>query len=300
MNLAIIIVSWNTRDLLRACLRSLLVDAGIDAHIIVVDSASSDGSPEMVRTEFPIVELIACQDNIGYVKGNNLAMRRLSGSATMDDRRWTTDQAIVHRPSSIVHPRYLWLLNPDTLVQPGAIKALLDFMETHPKCGLCGPQLRNPDGSLQHGAFALPGLLQLWIDVVPRLQARFRNTKWDGRYATEQYASGQPFQIGAPLGAAMLARTSAVQDIGLLDDGFEMYSEELDWAARMHEADWEVWCVPSAIVTHYGGASSSQASTRAERLKWQSRQRYYRKHYSPIKRWLALQSVPSQFRSSSS
>ena len=296
MNLAIIIVSWNTCDLLRACLRSLLADAGIDAHVIVVDSASSDGSPEMVRTEFPIVELIACQDNIGYVKGNNLAMRRLLET---EDGRRRTDETVFRLPSS-VSPKFLWLLNPDTVVQPGAIKALLDFMEAHPKCGLCGPQLRNPDGSLQHGAFALPGLLQLWIDVVPRLQARFRNTHWDGRYASEQYASDQPFQIGAPLGAAMFARTSAVQDIGLLDEGFEMYSEELDWAARMHEADWEVWCVPSAIVTHYGGASSSQASARAERLKWQSRQRYYRKHYSPLKRWLALQSVPSQFRSSSS
>lgn len=296
MNLAIIIVSWNTRDLLRACLRSLLADAGIGAHIIVVDSASTDGSPEMVRTEFPIVELIACPDNIGYVKGNNLAMRQLLKT---EDGRRRTDKT-VFRVSSSVAPPYLWLLNPDTIVQPGATKTLFDFMEAHPKCGLCGPQLQNPDGSLQHGAFALPGLLQLWIDVVPRLQARFRNTHWDGRYATEQYASHQPFQIGSPLGAAMLARTSAVQSIGLLDEGFEMYSEELDWAARMHKADWDVWCVPSAIVTHYGGASTSQASARAERLKWQSRQRYYRKHYSPIKRWLALQSVPAQFRSSPS
>jgi GT2 family glycosyltransferase len=169
-------------------------------------------------------------------------------------------------------------------------------MQTHPRCGLCGPQLRNPDGSLQHGAFELPGLIQLAIDVVPRLQARFRNTKLDGRYAANLYAANHPFKIGSPLGAAMFARAEAVAQVGLLDEGFEMYCEELDWAARMHAANWEVWCVPKAVVTHIGGASSSQASERAERLKWRSRQRYYAKHYSPLKRWLALRLVPAPFR----
>ncbi len=94
----------------------------------------------------------------------------------------------------------------------------------------------------------------------------------------------------------MFARAEAIGEIGLLDEGYEMYSEELDSAARMHAAGWEVWCVPEAAVTHNGGASSAQASERTERLKWQSRQRYYAKHYSPLKRWLAMQMMPARFR----
>lgn len=273
--LSVIIVSWNVRELLRGCLRSLLAEAIPARDVIVVDSASSDGSADMLRAEFPDVTLIASPGNIGYVKGNNLALAQLLRATPA--------------------PEFLWLLNPDTIVQPGAVRTLLAFMQAHPRCGLLGPQLRNPDGSLQHGAFALPGLTQLAIDVVPRLQARFRNTSLDGRYPAASYA-GEPFRIGTPLGAAMLARTQAVREIGLLDDGFEMYSEEIDWAHRMHRAGWEVWCEPRAIVTHFGGASSSQASERAERLKWRSRQRYFRKHYNPLKRWLAQRLVPGPFR----
>lgn len=279
-SLAVIIVSWNVRELLRGCLVSLradLADAAIGAHVVVVDSASSDGTPAMVRADFPDVELIACPDNIGYVKGNNLALR-----------------AILAGAAPIGKPDAAWLLNPDTIVHPGATRALLGFMGAHPRCGLCGPKLLNADGSLQHGAFALPGLTQLALETQRPLW-RFRNSRLDGRYAPERF-DGPPFRIGHPLGAAMLARAEAIEQVGLLDEGFEMYSEEVDWAARMHEAGWEVWCVPHAIVTHIGGASSGQASERAERAKWASRQRYYAKHYSPLKRWLALRLVPTAYR----
>ncbi len=289
--LSVIIVSWNVRDLLRGCLRSLIDDVtrnAIDAHITVIDSASSDGSPDMVRAEFPEVNLIASPENIGYVKGNNLALQGM-GNGT-----WGIGSG-GYSPFPVLNSQFVWLLNPDTVVHSGATQSLLDFMQTHPRCGLCGPKLLNPDGSLQHGAFALPGLTQLAIDVVPRLQARFRNTTLDGRYPPAHY-DGPPFPIGTPLGAAMFARAEAIHQVGLLDEGYEMYSEEIDWAARMHKAGWEVWCVPQAVVTHYGGASSSQASARVERLKWQSRQRYFAKHYSPLKRWLALRLVPGQFR----
>lgn len=283
--LAVIIVSWNVRELLRACLASLIADlsaSGVPSRIVVVDSASTDDTPAMVRAEFPSVELIACDENIGYVKGNNLALERLE----IGD--WRLNQ------SPISNLQFAWLLNPDTVVHPGAAKALLDFMRAHPRCGLCGPKLLNSDGSLQHGAFALPGLVQLALETQPILW-RFRNTRLDGRYDAAQY-DGPPFRIGHPLGAAMFARVEAIRQVGLLDEGFEMYAEEVDWAMRMRNAGWEIWCVPQAVVTHYGGASSSQANERAERLKWRSRQRYYRKHYAPLKRWLATQLVPAQYR----
>lgn len=274
--LAVVIVSWNVRDLLRKCLTSLLQDAQrseTDMHVIVVDSASQDGSAGMVHTEFPSVELIACQENIGFVQGNNLALKRLG----IDGRQ------------------YIWLLNPDTEIRPGTIQTLTQFMQQHPRCGLCGPKLLNPDGTLQHGAFAFPGLVQLALEMQPRLW-RFRGSRLDGRYSPEQYARGIPFRIGHPLGAAMFVRAEAVRQVGPLDTGFEMYAEEVDWAMRMKRAGWERWCVPGATVVHYGGASSGQVSERAERIKWRSRQRYYAKYYSPLKRWLAMQLMPKVYR----
>jgi N-acetylglucosaminyl-diphospho-decaprenol L-rhamnosyltransferase len=274
-DLAIVIVSWNVRDLLRACLRSCLDDltrSGLQGRILVVDSASTDGTPVMVRAEFGAVELIASESNIGFVKGNNLALRRLG----FGEQGGAADR-----------PRFVWLLNPDTRVHPGAIRSLVNFMEATPRCGLCGPKLENPDGSLQMGAFAFPGLAQLLIETQPRL-ARFRDTRLDGRYPRAWFGRPTPFRIGSPLGAAMLARAEAIEQVGLLDEGFEMYCEEIDWAMRMRQAGWERWCVPSAVVTHYGGASSGQASARTEAIKWRSRRRYYAKHYGAIRRAIAL------------
>ena len=279
--LAVVIVSWNVRALLQCCLASLLREAPIDTTVIVVDSASSDGTPDMVRADFPVVHLIACAENIGYVRGNNLG---LPDEALAGDQGQTL-------PANRRSQRFVWLLNPDTEVLPGAVSTLLDFMRAHPRCGLCGPKLINPDGSLQHGAFEFPGLTQLLLETQPALW-RFRGSRLDGRYAARQYEAGKPFPIGHPLGAAMLARAEAIAQVGPLDPGFEMYSEEVDWAMRMKRAGWERWCVPAAVVKHYGGASSGQVSERAERIKWRSRLRYYQKHYSPLKRWLATRLTP--------
>jgi N-acetylglucosaminyl-diphospho-decaprenol L-rhamnosyltransferase len=294
----VVIVSWNVRELLRKCLASLSVDvarAGVEARVIVVDSASSDGTPDVVRPEFPAVEWITCDDNVGYVQGNNLGLGQLG----FDDGRQTTDDgsgSSVVAPTALAgRPSFVWLLNPDTEVCSGATPTLLDFMRAHPHCGLCGPKLLNPDGTPQQGAFAFPGLVQLALETQPLLW-RFRGTRLDGRYAPEQFEAGAPFRIGHPLGAAMFARREAVEQVGLLDPGYEMYAEEVDWAMRMRRAGWERWCVPAAQVVHYGGASSGQASERAERVKWRSRQHYYLKHYSPFKRWLAMRMVPAPFR----
>jgi len=282
MTLAVVIVSWNVRDLLRKCLTALLADierAGVVARVVVVDSASADQSAQMAQNEFASVETLACAENIGFVGGNNLAMQHLG----------LLGAGAKHASG------YTWLLNPDTEVQPGALKSLLDFMELHPRCGLCGPRLLNADGSLQHGAFRFPGLIQLALET-QRMLWRFRGTWLDGRYTPEAYTAGKPFRIGHPLGAAMLARNAAIKQVGGLDAAYEMYSEEVDWAMRMQKAGWERWCVPGATVVHYGGASSGQASERAERIKWRSRRYYYVQHYSALQRWFAFRMIPAQYR----
>ena len=150
-DLGIIIVSWNVRDLLAACLRSLFADldlSGLKAQVWVVDNASTDGTPEMVAETFPAIHLIACDENLGFAAGNNLALREISN---------------LQSPIS----RYVWLLNPDTEVQPGATAALVDFMERTPQAAVAGAKLLYADGSLQQSAFRFPGLVQLVFEFFP-------------------------------------------------------------------------------------------------------------------------------------
>jgi GT2 family glycosyltransferase len=144
-DLAIVIVSWNVRDLLAACLRSLFADlerSDLQAEVWVVDNASADGSPEMVAETFPSVRLVASQANLGFVRGNNHALRQINAQTP--------------KP-----PNCIWLLNPDTEVLPGATAALLAALEADPQAGMVGPKLLYPGGSLQHSAFHFPGLVQL-------------------------------------------------------------------------------------------------------------------------------------------
>lgn len=263
VKLAIVIVSWNVRDMLDACLTSLrqtMDTAGIEASVWVVDNASTDGSPALVCQRYPWVRLLAQTSNLGYVRANNLVMRQLSDAT-----------------------EYIWLLNPDTLVNADALVALLAFLKSHPRAGLIGPKLLNADGSLQESAFRFPGLTQALyaLNLMPR---RFYYTGLNGRYPPALYAGTEPFPIDHPLGAAMIARAAAVQDVGLLDEGFFMYCEEIDWAWRMKKAGWERWLVPTAEITHYGGASSDQARPEATAYLWESRAYLYRKHQGPLTR----------------
>lgn len=262
--LGVIIVSWNVKELLDACLLSLREELGraalTSAAVWVIDNASHDGTPDMVRSRHPWVSLEASPENLGFVRGNNRIMERL-----------------LHTDA----PEFLWLLNPDTVIQPGALTGLLDLMDAQPRAGLVGPQLLNPDGSHQPGAFRFPDVWQPLFDFgwLPR---RFYHTRWNGRYPARAYTRGKPFRIDHPLGAAMLARAAAVQQVGMLDEGFFMYCEEIDWAWRMRKAGWEAWLAPEAKVVHVGGASTGQARAATTAHLWISRARLYRKHRSRL------------------
>jgi N-acetylglucosaminyl-diphospho-decaprenol L-rhamnosyltransferase len=264
-DLAVIIVSWNVREHLDRCLHSLrraLDEDNVEAQVWVIDNASSDGSAALVRERHPWAHLEASEHNLGFVGGNNLAMKQLLGTA-----------------------RYLWLLNPDTLVHPGDVSALLAFMDEHPRAGLAGPVLLNVDGSLQECAFRFPGLSQA-LFALGLMPNRLYYSALNGRYPTERYTHSQPSRIDHPLGAAMLARADAVRAVGLLDERFFMYCEEIDWAWRMHKAGWENWLVPAARITHVGGASSRQARPETTAYLWESRARLYGKHRNPVTRRL--------------
>lgn len=285
--LAIVIVSYNVRELLRACLASLYASLArtpeLAAEVWVVDNASADGSADMVATAFPAAVLVRSPQNLGYTAGNNVALQALGfaplhGEAKpLDSYDWA---AAVPRRSE--PPQLVWLLNPDTEVQGDATRQLVQFLAAQPAAGACGAQLAYADGSFQQGAFRFPGLLQIAFDFFPppgRLNQPVLASRWNGRYAQALYERGAPFAVDFVLGATLLVRSDALTQVGLLDEGYFMYCEEMDWQRRAAQAGWRVFCVPAARVMHVGGASSSQFRSRSFVALWQSRLRYFRRYH---------------------
>ncbi len=269
MDLATVIVTWNVRGLVLDALRTLLEDtkaAGLDAAVWVVDNASADGTAEAVRDHFPEVHLIASHDNLGFAGGNNLALRTIGfGSQPLE-----------------ALPRAIFLLNPDTLVQPGAVRSLYEALFAGERNGLVGARLAYGDGRFQHSAFAFPGVWQTMFDLLP-MPGRFYESRLNGRYPRALYDGTQPFPVDHTLGATMMLRREVIHQTGMFDEQFFMYCEEVDWAMRIHKAGWRVLCVPKARITHLEGQSTSQIRPASFVNLWHSRFKLYTKHYSPLR-----------------
>jgi hypothetical protein len=264
MDLSTVIVSWNVRDLLTACLASVyasLEGTGIEHEVLVVDNASTDASLEAVSARFPHAQLIANSENRGFAAANNQALRRARG-------------------------QFVVLLNPDTLVIENALGTLLKFMDQTPAVGLCGPRLVYEDGSFQHSAFRFPSLAQALFDFFP-VHARLQESWLNGRYPRSLYLVRQPFAIDHPLGACMMVRREAVAQVGGLDEQFFMYCEEVDWAMRIKQAGWGIYCVPAAEVVHYGARSTRQFRGQMFVALWRSRFRLFAKHHGRAYNWAA-------------
>jgi N-acetylglucosaminyl-diphospho-decaprenol L-rhamnosyltransferase len=278
LNFAIIIVSWNVRDLLTACLDSISnlqsPTSNLQPQIIVVDNASTDGSAEMVASHFPHVRLIANQHNLGFAGGNNQAMRALGFPISN-----------IQYPITNL-PRYILLLNPDTVVRGRAIETMVTFMDSTPQAGACGARLVYGDGGFQHSAFGFPGLIQIALDFWP-LHGRLLGSRLNGRYPRKRYAAGAPFEIDHPLGASLMVRAETIVQVGLMDEAYHMYCEEIDWCWRIKRAGWKIYCAPQAEIVHYGGQSTAQARPEMIVALWRSRKRLYGKHYPAWKRRLA-------------
>jgi N-acetylglucosaminyl-diphospho-decaprenol L-rhamnosyltransferase len=269
-HLAVVIVSWNVRDLLASCLRSLVADlerSQLAASVWVVDNASSDGTPEMVAASFPDVRLIASKTNLGFAGGSNLALRELLDSR---ERR----------------PEYFWLLNPDTEVLSGASQALVSALEARPEVGVAGARLQYADGSLQQSAFRFPGLVQLLFELFP-VPGQLYNSVLNGRYSRRRYDGERPFRVHHPLGASMMVRAEAAAQVGLMDEGYRLYCEEIDWCWRMRRAGWKAICVPTARVIHHSGKSTGQATAESFVWLWTSRARLYACLHGELKRRVA-------------
>lgn len=290
VQIAIVVVSFNTCKHLRRCLESIdataLAATGLAIHTIVVDNGSRDGSPQMVAAEFEQVELLEPNANLGFTGGNNLALRRLGFQNVPVSRPvWDAEQQLPS-PGERARPDYVLLLNPDAELTTGALETLVEFMTHSPQVGVCGPRLSYGDGAFQHAAFAFPDWRQVLLDASPipllpglrRVWTRLLHSGVNGRYAPQLWQGQRPFAVDFVLGAAMLARGDAIESVGGLDDGFFMYCEEMDWCLRMAEGGWGVFAVPGAHIIHYEAQSSRQVRRPAYVRLWRSRLRFFRKH----------------------
>lgn len=255
-DLSIIIVNWNVRELLRACLTSIDRGRGdLDLEVIVVDSASSDGSVAMVTADFPWVDLLACEENVGFPKGNNLGIAQANG-------------------------RYILLLNPDTVVLDQALTTMLAYLQDHPDVGLVGAQLLNGDGSAQSSRRRFPTLAtaffeSTWLEPLAPTRLLIH-------YYARDLPDDQIADVDWITGACMMAPRTAVEAVGGMDEAYFMYSEELDWCRRFKNAGWRVVYLPIAQIIHYEGKSSEQAVVARHINFQQAKLRYFRKYHSRL------------------
>ena len=251
--LSVTICSWNTQDDLRACLRSLEGESGIE--VIVCDNNSEDGSPGMVEKEFPWVRLLAQSTNLGFTGGQNLMIEARSAPHAL-------------------------LLNSDTVVHPGALEDLMAYLDAHPEVGVLGPKLLNPDGSLQLSCRRFPNPLAALFRNTP-LGRLFPNNRFTRDYLMADLRHDRPMEVDWVSGAALLARKELIDRIGGLDPEFFMFCEDVDYCWRAWKAGYKVEYLPLSVVTHAIGRSTDKVPNRMIGRFHRSMWRFYRKNMIP-------------------
>lgn len=224
---SVIIVNWNTRDLLRACLGSLPWDStALQVEAVVVDNGSEDGSPEMVRAEFPAVRLLCNDDNLGFVKANNQGLAAAQGD-------------------------YLFMLNSDTEVHPGCLENLVEVLEQNRSYGAAGARLTNPDGSYQFSASEFP---PYFLRLLPGAFEARRIEVVNRRMA----AMTEPCVVDWLVGAALMMPRRVLEEVGPLDERYFMWLDDIDWGRKLHRAGYQAVHVPAALVLHRGRQSGAK------------------------------------------
>ncbi len=266
-DLSVCILNWNTRDHLGRCLDSLREHpGGLELQTIVVDNASRDGSPDLVRERFPEAELVANDQNLFYAAGNNQAIARATAP-------------------------HVLLLNPDIVVTPGALGALLACAGRHPRAGAVAPKLLYPDGRLQASCrtFPTPDIVLYEALGLSRLFPRSRRF---GKYRMTWWAYDDEGPVDQPMASALMLRREALDEVGVFDEAFPMFFNDVDLCKRLWDAGWEVWFTPTATMIHEHGAATSKVPLRMALESHRSQVRFYCKHYcgrvNPLAYWGAL------------
>lgn len=274
MDLSVVILSWNTRALLRECLRSLArPQPGIEFEVLVVDNASEDDSREMVQREFPAVRLVVNEKNIGFGAGNNSALPHAKG-------------------------RYILFLNSDTVIVEDALRNLVCYADQNPDIGIIGPKLLNGDGSLQYSCRRYPNLATGFFRNTP-LGRLFPQNKFATDYLLQDWDHAEPRDVDWLSGAALMIRRDLVDQIGCFDDDYFMYCEDVDLCWRANHAalpgsptPWRVTYYPDAVIYHLIGKSSDQVPTRMTYEFHRSQYLFYKKHYAQTFPFWARPLVP--------
>ena len=254
MKLSVVIVSYNVRELLTACIDSVVKAAeGIDTEVFVVDNKSVDDTIEVISRDYPWVHLINNKENLGFSKANNIAIRQAEGE-------------------------YVLLLNPDTVVAEGTLRGAIEFMDQHPEVGGAGVRMHNADGTLApESRRAVP---------TPMVAAR-KMLGFTKRYYMSYLSWDEPGQIEVISGAFMLLRRKAIDQVGMLDEDFFMYGEDIDLSYRLLKGGWQNWYLPLDII-HYKGQSTQKSDFRYVHVFYQAMLIFFRKHYSHLSFFFTL------------
>ena len=262
MRLSVVIVSWNTVSLLRRCLETLKAEVeDIDCEVFVVDNASCDCSASMVAAEHPWVKLIANDTNYGFARGNNQAIRQAKGD-------------------------YVLLLNPDTEVLPGAIHTLMEFLDATPSAGVVAPQLLNFDLSTQRSCRQFPTFAGMFYELIG-LSRLFPQSSVFRQYKMLDWEHDDVREVDQPEGACLLVRHSVIDAVGLLDEGYFMLFEEVDWCYRIKEHGYQIWFTPEAKIIHHYGQSIKQVKAKMILSSHRGMYRFWQKHYQRGRRYLS-------------
>lgn len=262
---SIVIVTWNCKKFLQECLDSLAEQRrSPQTEIIVVDNASVDGSPELVRDSYPEVTLIRSSENLGFTKGNNVGIRKSSGE-------------------------YVLLINPDVHVLDGCINKMLDYMEKNPRIGLLGPRMLGADGKSDRSYMGAPTLWNLLCRALA-LDALFPKSKLFGGFLMFYFDRSQTAEVDILNGWFWVTRREALDEVGLLDENLFMYGDDLDWSKRFRDAGWKVVYFPEAEAIHYGGGTTARAPVRFSVEMQKANFQYWKKNYGKISQ-LAYRSI---------
>jgi len=259
LDLSIIIVNWNTQDILRDCLRSIYEQGGErDIEVIVIDNASTDGSVEMVKKDFPQVTLIENSRNLGFARANNIGIHQSSG-------------------------RYICLVNSDVIVLNGCIENLISFMDNHPVAGMVGPRILNQDRTLQPSCRHFP---TIWNNLCQALGLNklFPKSRFFSETFMNYWAHDIVQKVDVLSGCFWMVRREALNKVGLLDEDFFIYGEDLDWCRRFHHAGWDIIFYPNAETIHTGAASSNNDPIRFYIEMQKADLHYWQKHHGSIGR----------------
>jgi GT2 family glycosyltransferase len=256
-DVSVVVVTHRHRAFVERCLDALdRVRAEAALEVFLVDNLSRDGTPELVAEKYPWVRLSVRDRRRGFSDNNNYALRQAAG-------------------------RYVLVLNPDTEVRPGAVAALVRFMDGHPEVGICGAKLLNPDGSVQPSCRRFPTLSSVLARRTP-LRGVLKDSAANGRHLMKDRGATEPMDVDWLLGACLFVRRTAIDEVGLLDEGYLLYVEDIDWCYRMHQKNWGVSWVPEAeIVHHHLAVSDRRLFGWHGWVHLKSMIRYYRKHLAP-------------------